>query len=199
MPELKFSPKAFQNGRETFILRAFKKKSPTKKQTPNLWCHIRKGRKGRKKISCKTRNTVKGVLWYKGTIQYEHIIYVQPCQQHGVHCQVQSGAHHPHQGLQTESAVPGGGPGGEAAVAAVGGPPYRGSTAPPGAKAVLGIRKANCPSEAGSSWKPPYTLAASAPGLQGMPGSGPTPPPGGTRGGPKAAAGGNGGGGGGAG
>lgn len=137
------------------------------------------------------------MLWYKGTIQYEHITYIQPCQQHGVLCSVQSGARHPHQGLQTESAVPGGGPGGEAAVADVGGPPYRGSTAPPGAKAVLGMRKANCPSEAGSSWKPPYTLAASAPGLQGMPGSGPVPLPGGTSGGPKAAAGGSGGGGGG--
>lgn len=157
-PELQLSPKAFQNRRETFILRAFKKKkktkNPTKKTTPqSLVSH--KERKEGKKISCKTRNTVKGVLWYKGTIQYEHIIYVQPCQQHGVRCQVQSGARHPHQGLQTESAVPGGGPGGEAAVAAVGGPPYRGSTAPPGAKAVLGMRKANCPSEAGSSWKPP--------------------------------------------
>lgn len=199
MLALQFISKGLPKWKRHFYFKSIQKKKPKKTKNPDLWCHIRKGREGRKKISCKTRNAVEGVLWYKGTIQYEHITYIQPCQQHGVLCSVQSGARHPHQGLQTESAVPGGGPGGEAAVAAVGGPPYRGSTAPPGAKAVLGMRKANCPSEAGSSWKPPYTLAASAPGLQGMPGSGPVPLPGGTSGGPKAAAGGSGGGGGGAG
>lgn len=103
---------------ETFYFKSIQKKK--KKSLVS-----RKEGEGReeKKISCKTRNAVEGVLWYKGTIQYEHITYVQPCQQHGARCSVQSGARHPHQGLHTESAVPGGGPGGEAAVAAVGGPP----------------------------------------------------------------------------
>lgn len=104
---------------ETFYFKSIQKKKKKKSLVS------RKEGEGRekKKISCKTRNAVEGVLWYKGTIQYEHITYVQPCQQHGVRCSVQSGARHPHQGLHTESAVPGGGPGGEAAVAAVGGPP----------------------------------------------------------------------------
>lgn len=34
-------------------------------------------------------------------------------------------------------------------------------TGPLGAKAALGMRNANCPSVAGTIWKPPYTLVAS--------------------------------------
>ncbi len=52
---------------------------------------------------------------------------------------------------------------------------YTGITGPFGAKAALGIKKANCPSVAGTSWKPPYTFVASEvkleedPLLQGTP------------------------------
>lgn len=38
---------------------------------------------------------------------------------------------------------------------------YTGITGPFGANAALGMRKANCPSVAGTIWNPPYTLVAS--------------------------------------
>lgn len=52
---------------------------------------------------------------------------------------------------------------------------YTGITGPFGANAAFGIRKANCPSLAGTIWKPPYTFVASdgklagEPALQGTP------------------------------
>lgn len=49
---------------------------------------------------------------------------------------------------------------------------YTGMTGPLCAKAPLGMRKANWPSGAGTTWKPPNTLAASPawlPSLQGAP------------------------------
>lgn len=118
-PALRVSPKAFQNRRDSFILRAFKKK----KKSRSLVSHKEGEGREKKRSRVKHETLSEGVLWYKGTIQYERITYVQSCQQHGARCSVQSGAWHPHQGLQTESAVPGEGPGGEAVVAAVGGPP----------------------------------------------------------------------------
>lgn len=60
-------------------------------------------------------------------------------------------------------------------------------TGPLWAKAPLGMRKANWPSGAGTTWKPPKTLAASPawlPNLQGaLPGGGAAPPGMGTSGG----------------
>lgn len=44
---------------------------------------------------------------------------------------------------------------------------YTGITGPLGANAALGMRKANCPSVAGTIWKPPYTLVASEGKLAG--------------------------------
>lgn len=44
---------------------------------------------------------------------------------------------------------------------------YTGITGPFGANAALGMRNANCPSVAGTIWKPPYTLVASEGKLAG--------------------------------
>lgn len=60
--------------------------------------------------------------------------------------------------------LPDGAPGDTAAGTGTGVPTlfaYTGITGPLGAKAALGMRKANCPSVAGTIWKPPYTLVAS--------------------------------------
>lgn len=66
-------------------------------------------------------------------------------------------------GLQTESEVSDASRGDAAAAwRGVAAPlAYTGITGPPGVNAPLGIKKANCPSVAGTSWNPPYTLAAS--------------------------------------
>lgn len=75
-----------------------------------------------------------------------------------------------HQGRQTESVLPDGAPGETAAGTGTDVPTllaYTGITGPFGANAALGIRKANCPSVAGTIWKPPYTLVASEGKLAG--------------------------------
>lgn len=75
-----------------------------------------------------------------------------------------------YQGRQTESELPVGAPGDTAAGTGVlTWFAYTGITGPLGAKAALGMRKANCPSVAGTSWKPPYTLVASGDMLWGEP------------------------------
>lgn len=112
--------KSLPKQKRLFYFKSIQKK---KKKSRSLVSHKEGKGRGEKRSRVKHETLLEGVLWYKGTIQYERITYVQPCQQHGARCSVQSGAWHPHQGLQTESAVPGEGPGGEAAVAAVGGPP----------------------------------------------------------------------------
>lgn len=68
-----------------------------------------------------------------------------------------------YQGLQTESEVSEASRGDAAAAGRGVAAPlaYTGITGPPGVNAPLGIKKANCPSVAGTSWKPPYTLEAS--------------------------------------
>lgn len=75
-----------------------------------------------------------------------------------------------HQGRQTESVLPDGAPGETAAGTGTDVPTlfaYTGITGPFGANAALGMRKANCPSVAGTIWKPPYTLVASEGKLAG--------------------------------
>lgn len=81
-----------------------------------------------------------------------------------------------YQGRHTESEVTEGAPGDTAAGTGVLELlAYTGITGPLGANAALGIKKANCPSVAGTSWNPPYTLVASGdkldedPLLQGTP------------------------------
>lgn len=88
-----------------------------------------------------------------------------------------------YQGRQTESDVRDGAPGetaiGTGVLELLA---YTGITGPLEAKAAFGIKKANCPSVAGTSWKPPYTFVASEvkleeePLLQGTPLSGTTLP-----------------------
>lgn len=75
-----------------------------------------------------------------------------------------------HQGRHTESVLPDGAPGETAAGTGTGVPTllaYTGITGPFGANAALGMRNANCPSVAGTIWKPPYTLVASEGKLAG--------------------------------
>lgn len=75
-----------------------------------------------------------------------------------------------HQGLHTESELPDGAPGDTAAGTGTGVLTllaYTGITGPFGANAALGMRKANCPSVAGTIWNPPYTLVASEGKLAG--------------------------------
>lgn len=69
-----------------------------------------------------------------------------------------------HHGRHTESVLAEGAPGDTAAGTGTGVLTlfaYTGMTGPFGANAALGMRKANCPSVAGTIWKPPYTLVAS--------------------------------------